>query len=69
MLINKITQKMTKKEKKELLEALEILTEKKKNETDFIEEMEIAGEIHAIEMKLNGIKPTDSAIDCEGCGS
>ena len=60
---------MTKKEKKELLEALEILTEKKKNETDFIEEMEIAGEIHAIEMKLNGIKPTDSAIDCEGCGS
>ena len=60
---------MTKKEKKELLEALEILTEKKKNKTDFIEEMEIAGKIHAIEMKLNGIKPTDSAIDCEGCGS
>tara|TARA_R110000803_G_scaffold129945_1_gene197333 strand:- start:21 stop:203 length:183 start_codon:yes stop_codon:yes gene_type:complete len=60
---------MTEEEKQKLLETLESLIKEKKNEKDFIEEMEIAGAIHAIEMKLNGIKPTDSAIDCEGCGS
>mgnify|MGYP000014352101 CR=1 FL=1 len=36
---------------------------------DFIEQMNIADEIHNIEMKLNGVKPTDSSIDCIGCGS
>jgi|TARA_R110000803_G_scaffold114582_7_gene183037 hypothetical protein len=36
---------------------------------DFAEQMEIADEIHNIQMKLNGVKPTDSYIDCVGCGS
>lgn len=36
---------------------------------DFGEQMEIADEIHNIQMKLNGVKPNDSYIDCVGCGS
>ena len=53
----------------QLLKELERLTKVKANTTDFMEQMEAQGDIHAIEMTLNGIKPTDSAIDCEGCGS
>ena len=52
-----------------LLNELERLTKLKANTSDFGEQMELAGDIHAIEMVLNGIKPTDSAIDCFGCGS
>jgi len=32
-------------------------------------DMEIKDKIHNLEMKLNGTKPTDSHIDCIGCGS
>ena len=60
---------MAEQEKKDLLAKIEWLTKAKSNTKDFIEQMEIADEIHGIEMKLNGIKPTDSAIDCIGCGS
>jgi len=35
----------------------------------WIERLEIADDIHNIKMKLNGVKPTDSHIDCIGCGS
>lgn len=52
-----------------MLKKLEVLKEKKTNTTDFMEQMTIADEIHNIEMKLNGVKPTDSSIDCIGCGS
>jgi hypothetical protein len=31
--------------------------------------MMFADEIHKYEMKLKGIKPTDSYIECVGCGS
>jgi len=55
--------------KQEMLKKLEVLKEKKTNTTDFMEQMTIADEIHNIEMKLNGVKPTDSSIDCIGCGS
>tara|TARA_Y100000385_G_C13083448_1_gene635148 strand:+ start:1675 stop:1848 length:174 start_codon:yes stop_codon:yes gene_type:complete len=55
--------------KEEILKKLEVLKEKKTNTTDFMEQMTIADEIHNIEMKLNGVKPTDSSIDCIGCGS
>ena len=34
-----------------------------------MESLEIQDRIHNIEMILNDIKPTDSSIDCEGCGS
>lgn len=55
--------------KNEMIIALETLRTKKSRAKDFIEQMNIADEIHNIEMKLNGVKPTDSSIDCIGCGS
>lgn len=33
------------------------------------DDMDLKGKIHNLEMKLKGIKPMDSAIDCIGCGS
>ena len=55
--------------KKELLNKFYSLQEKKKETTDWMESLEIQDEIHEIEMKLNGVKPTDSSQECEGCGS
>ena len=48
------------------VEELEIL---KSMTSDFGEQMEIADKINNIKMKINGVKPTDSYIDCIGCGS
>jgi hypothetical protein len=36
---------------------------------DMFQDMNIKDEIHNLEMKLNGTKPTDSHFDCIGCGS
>ena len=36
---------------------------------DMFQDMNIKDEIHNLNMKLNGTKPTDSHIDCIGCGS
>tara|TARA_R110002126_G_scaffold176067_1_gene324683 strand:+ start:722 stop:874 length:153 start_codon:yes stop_codon:yes gene_type:complete len=36
---------------------------------DMLNDMEIRNEIHTLEMELNNTKPTDSHIDCVGCGS
>jgi hypothetical protein len=35
----------------------------------FIEKCELKDRQHNITMKLNGVKPQDSHIDCIGCGS
>ena len=51
------------------LQWLEITKIKKELANTFEEELMYADEIHRIEMKLNGVKPTDSYIDCIGCGS
>lgn len=64
-----ITLKMTENERQELYLRIEQLRLEKSNTDDFGEQLNIADEIHNIEMKLNGVKPTDSAIDCIGCGS
>jgi len=48
---------------------VEQLNKRKDSAIDFSEKISIASEIHNIEMKLNGVKPTDSHIDCIGCGS
>ena len=48
------------------VEELEVL---KSMTSDFGEQMEIADKIHNLTMKINGVKPTDSYIDCIGCGS
>lgn len=36
---------------------------------DMFKDMEIKDQIHNLEMKLKGVKPMDSHIDCVGCGS
>jgi hypothetical protein len=36
---------------------------------DLFSDMDIKDQIHNLEMKLNGVKPMDSHIDCVGCGS
>jgi hypothetical protein len=36
---------------------------------DMFQDMELKDQIHNLEMKLNGTKPTDSHFDCVGCGS
>ena len=36
---------------------------------DMFTDMDIKDEIHNLEMKLKGVKPMDSHIDCIGCGS
>jgi hypothetical protein len=60
---------MSEQERKELVEKIEVLKTQKEDTSDWMEQMGIADEIHNIEMKLNGVKPTDSHIDCIGCGS
>ena len=45
------------------------LEAQKESAESFMEKLEIADKIHNIQMKLNGVKPTDSHIDCIGCGS
>ena len=34
---------------------------------DMIQDMNLLDEIHRLEMKLNGTKPTDTRVECEGC--
>ena len=60
---------MTLQERNDLENKVKVLKENKSNTDDFMEQMDFADEIHNIEMKLNGVKPTDSSIDCIGCGS
>lgn len=60
---------MTSQEIKELEQRIVIVKQMKEKTDDFLDQMLFADEIHNIEMKLNGVKPTDSSIDCIGCGS
>ncbi|MEB2783046.1 hypothetical protein [Algoriphagus persicinus] len=36
---------------------------------DMFADMEIRDKIHNLKMERDGVKPTDSSIDCVGCGS
>ena len=36
---------------------------------DMFADMDLRDQIHNLEMKLKGVKPMDSSIDCIGCGS
>lgn len=36
---------------------------------DLFADMDVKDEIHNLEMKLNGVKPMDTQIDCIDCGS
>ncbi len=60
---------MSEQERKELESKVSVIKKQKEATSDWMEQMSIADDIHNIEMKLNGVKPTDSHIDCIGCGS
>jgi len=36
---------------------------------NMMEDMDIRDKIHNLKMKVKGIKPMDTRIDCVGCGS
>lgn len=36
---------------------------------DMFQDMDFKDQIHNLEMKIKGVKPMDSHIDCIGCGS
>ena len=36
---------------------------------NMFEDMEIRDKIHNLKMKVNGVRPMDSHIECVGCGS
>jgi len=56
--------------KENLIQDLALYTNQKKQPNlSFEVQLELADKIHNIKMKLNGVKPTDSTIDCIGCGS
>jgi hypothetical protein len=38
-------------------------------DNDMLANLELAEEIHQIEMEIKGVKPTNSQFDCEGCGA
>jgi hypothetical protein len=42
---------------------------KKKLTGNLWEDMDTKGKIHNLEMKLKGVRPIDSQIECIGCGS
>ena len=59
---------MTEAERRLLQLKIEELESQKEGKT-WMDKLELSDEIHNIKMKLNGVKPTDSHIDCIGCGS
>ena len=59
---------MTEAERRLLQLKIEELESQKEGKT-WMDKLELSDEIDNIKMKLNGVKPTDSQIDCIGCGS
>tara|TARA_R110002012_G_scaffold317513_1_gene534164 strand:+ start:2943 stop:3128 length:186 start_codon:yes stop_codon:yes gene_type:complete len=56
--------------RRELEETLEIYeTQRNQENLSFDKQLELADKIHNIQMKLNGVKPNTTYIDCVGCGS
>jgi hypothetical protein len=62
-----VRQKIQGMEKEQLINELEELQGKLTG--DMFQDMEIKDQIHNLEMKINGVKPMDTHIDCVGCGS
>ena len=54
-------------EREELITELEALQGKLTG--DMFQDMDLKDQIHNLEMKINGVKPMDTHIDCVGCGS
>ena len=59
---------MSEEQKQGLLEEISVL-ELEKQGKSWEESLDIQDKIHNIKMKINGVKPSDSSIDCIGCGS
>ncbi len=59
--------------RRELEESLKIYESQLKDENFFLlsfeEKLELADNLHNIKMKLNGVKPDNTNIECVGCGS
>ncbi|EPZ49498.1 hypothetical protein ACRXCV_05915 [Halobacteriovorax sp. GFR7] len=58
---------LTPQQKEELLAEITLLEGQLTG--NMMEDMDIRGRIHNIKMKLDGVKPPESFIDCIGCGS
>ena len=58
---------MTEERKQEIKETIKSLESELTG--DMMSDMAIRDEIHNLEMKLTGTKPTVSHFDCVGCGS
>ena len=59
---------MSEEQKQGLLEEISVL-ELEKQGKSWEESLDIQDKIHNIKMKINGVKPSDSSIDCIGCVS
>ena len=55
-------------DEKALLHA-EIIALQQKLTGNLMEDLALRDKIHNLQMKLNGIKPMDTSVDCVGCGS
>jgi hypothetical protein len=61
---------MSIQERAELTSELALINKELQDESlSWKKSLELRDAAHNIEMKLNGVKPTDSHIDCIGCGS
>ena len=59
---------MSEEQKQVYLEEISVL-EREKEGKSWTESLDIQDKIHNLKMKINGVKPSDSSIDCKGCGS
>ena len=59
---------MSEEQKMQLLQEI-VMLEGEKEGKSWEKSLEIQDKIHNIRMKINGVKPADSSIDCIGCGS
>jgi len=60
-------QNYTEMEREELITELESLQGQLTG--DMFQDMDLKDQIHNLEMKIKGVKPMDTHIDCVGCGS
>jgi hypothetical protein len=50
-------------------EQIQKLQQKLDQTTDFMERLDLSGEIHRLKLESEGIVLTSGEIECEGCGS
>ena len=58
---------LSKEVKEELLKEIQEL--EKSLSGNMLQDMDIRDKIHNIKMKLDGVRPSDSFVECVGCGS